>query len=229
MSIKFIFFDIDQTLVDYSGAVNNAVIRLIQEEPILNSVSSGEFLSIWNALRSRYTQPALDGRTSLTKLRLERMKHLIQYFGLIVSQSEIEQLTLKLFELSETLCSAFPDVNPVLNDLVGYRLGVITNGKEAVQRKKLAHANLSYTFNPFIASVEYQCAKPSQQIFKYALEKANISSKHCVMIGDNLELDILPAKKLGFQAIFLNRKVKNKYQKFQVPQIENLYQLRLFL
>lgn len=50
MSIKYIFFDIAQTLVDYLGAVNKAVTYIIQEEPILSSISIQEFLAIWNTL-----------------------------------------------------------------------------------------------------------------------------------------------------------------------------------
>ena len=228
MSIKFIFFDIDQTLIDYSDAVSKATTYFIQEEPFFGTISSSDFNAVWSTLRTLYTQPKLDGKVSLNELRIERMKILIKHFGLTLSSSEVERLTFKFFKLCEISCRAFPDVKPVLNKLVAYRFGVITNGKESIQRKKLANASLSYSFSPFIASVDYQCAKPSQKIFKFALKEAKDTPNHCLMIGDNLKLDILPAKRLGFKAIFLNRKGKEN-QGYQVTQIKNLYELQKFL
>ena len=226
MSIKFIFFDIDQTLVDYSGAVSKAITLFIQKNPFLKTISSSEFKSTWTALRTLYTQPKLDGKVSLNDLRIERMRMLVKYFGFTLSSSEIERLTFDFFKLCEISCCAFPDVEPVLNKLVDYNFGVITNGKESIQRKKLANAGLNYSFYPFIASVDYKCAKPSQKIFEFALKKAEVSSNHCLMIGDNLKTDILPAEHLGIKAIFLNRK---KNQDYKVAQINSLYELEEFL
>ena len=46
--------------------------------------------------------------------------------------------------------------------------------------------------------------KPNPKIFKHALKMANASIENSLMIGDNLEADVLGAINLGMDAICFN-------------------------
>ena len=46
--------------------------------------------------------------------------------------------------------------------------------------------------------------KPNPKIFKHALKMANASKVNSIMIGDNLEADILGALNIGMDAICFN-------------------------
>ena len=48
--------------------------------------------------------------------------------------------------------------------------------------------------------------KPDLRIFEEILNHFRVSSHEALMIGDSLEADIIPAKKLGMETVWINRK-----------------------
>ena len=48
--------------------------------------------------------------------------------------------------------------------------------------------------------------KPNPKIFKYALEQANALPENSIMIGDDLEADVMGAIRVGIQGIYFNPK-----------------------
>ena len=59
--------------------------------------------------------------------------------------------------------------------------------------------------NSFVSEV-VGFKKPDHRIFHHAMEKVNASLEECVMIGDDLSGDIMPAKEIGMTHIYFNRK-----------------------
>ncbi|MEW4353990.1 HAD family hydrolase [Streptococcus pneumoniae] len=45
--------------------------------------------------------------------------------------------------------------------------------------------------------------KPNRAIFEYALVKAGSPASRCVYIGDRMDNDILPAKRVGMKTIHM--------------------------
>lgn len=56
-----------------------------------------------------------------------------------------------------------------------------------------------------ISSADVGLAKPDLAIFELALQQANCLAEGAVMIGDRLDNDILPAKQLGMQTIWIRQ------------------------
>ena len=56
-------------------------------------------------------------------------------------------------------------------------------------------------------------AKPDERIFELAMERADCSPEEAVMIGDRLDNDIAPAKRLGITTI----RVLQGYGKYSSP------------
>ena len=48
--------------------------------------------------------------------------------------------------------------------------------------------------------------KPDHRIFHHAINKVGGTIENCVMIGDDLSVDIIPAKEIGMAHIYFNRK-----------------------
>ena len=55
------------------------------------------------------------------------------------------------------------------------------------------------------ASAELGVSKPDRAIYDKALEMAGCTAQEAVMIGDRLDNDISPAKKLGMKAIWIRQ------------------------
>ena len=70
--------------------------------------------------------------------------------------------------------------------------------------KKISNSNLEKYFTCIIDSETVGVKKPNSKIFKYALNVSGAIETESLMIGDNLEADILGALDAGFKAIHFN-------------------------
>lgn len=85
-----------------------------------------------------------------------------------------------------------------------YKIGIIAN-----QAPGTADRMKQYGLSPYldlvIASAEEGVAKPDPKIFKLALKRAGCPPERAVMIGDRLDNDIVPAKRLGLATIWIRQ------------------------
>ncbi|MBR6152631.1 MAG: HAD family hydrolase [Lachnospiraceae bacterium] len=85
-----------------------------------------------------------------------------------------------------------------------YKLGIIAN-QTLGTRERIDHWGIGKYFDVVMASAEAGCAKPDLKIFEMALQKANCDPKDAIMIGDRLDNDIIPAKKLGMKTVWVRQ------------------------
>ena len=72
-------------------------------------------------------------------------------------------------------------------------------------RGLLEAAGLDRYFKRLLLSDELRIAKPDLRIFELALETLDVEAERVAMIGDRLDLDIEPARKLGMLAVRVRR------------------------
>lgn len=102
---------------------------------------------------------------------------------------------------------------------MGYEVVIATNSifPEIAIKQRIDWANLSDINFPLITTMEnMHYAKPNVEYYIEILEKLNGTPKDTIMIGDDLEMDILPAKKLGIKTIHFGVEVK------EISEILNL-------
>lgn len=98
-----------------------------------------------------------------------------------------------------------PDARGALESLHGeYRLGVLANQERWI-RDTLARDGLDRFFDIWAISAEVGADKPDPRIFEHALQEAAVAAERCVMIGDRLDNDIVPARSHGMRTIWLLR------------------------
>lgn len=90
----------------------------------------------------------------------------------------------------------------------GYKTHLITNGFLEVQTIKMQASGLDKMIDVSIVSEEVGFKKPDHRIFHSALEKTGATVENSVMIGDDLAVDIIPAREIGMFHIYFNRKNK---------------------
>lgn len=85
-----------------------------------------------------------------------------------------------------------------------YKIGVIANQSLGTAERLEKFGVLQY-IDLVVASAEEGVAKPDRRIFEIALDKANCKPEHAVMIGDRIDNDIVPAKKLGMHTVWMKQ------------------------
>ena len=94
-----------------------------------------------------------------------------------------------------------------------YSVGIIAN-QSAGAEERLKKYGLSQYISLCISSAEAGYAKPDSRIFALALNKAKCRAQNAVMIGDRLDNDIFPAKKLGMRTVH----IKQGFGTYQTPR-----------
>lgn len=100
-----------------------------------------------------------------------------------------------------------------------YDLVLLSNFFEVSQRGRLETLGINHYFKEYYGEKKI---KPNREIFIEACGQYN--PEECLMIGDNLKLDIEPAKELGLNVIWItDQKDCSNYQK--ISDIEELKEL----
>jgi putative hydrolase of the HAD superfamily len=99
----------------------------------------------------------------------------------------------------------YEDVIPALEALRGrFRLGVIANQPGEV-RAAMRRDGLESFFEVWGVSDELGVGKPDPRLFELAARTAGVTAATAVMVGDRLDYDVRPAKRVGMRAIWMLR------------------------
>ncbi|HET7627845.1 MAG TPA: HAD family hydrolase [Bacillales bacterium] len=200
-----IFFDVDETLLDFKGAEYTAVQALHREFAHVFPFSSDGFYKIWCTVGKKHYAKFLDGIVTFEQQKVERIREIFGEVGRIITDADaanIFQLYLTRFEESWQL---FDDVSGCLEDLAKYDLGIISNGDADQQRRKLEKLGILEYFDVIVTADEAGAAKPDPRIFAFACERAGKPPSSCFYIGDDWVTDIKSCRRANMQGIWLNR------------------------
>lgn len=101
----------------------------------------------------------------------------------------------------------YEDTFAVLDQLKGkYQLVLLTNGAPSLQNLKLEITpEIAPYFDHIIISGDFGKGKPDASIFEFVMEKASITADEAIMVGDNLNTDILGSSRVGMRNVWINR------------------------
>jgi len=207
MKYRHLFFDLDHTLWDYDTNARLTLTSLYHDHQLEKSgVHDFElFYSAYLAHNEKLWEKYRKGQIRAEELRWKRMWNTLMEFR-IADETLSRNLGAKFLELLPTRNVLFPDTVTTLAYLKekGYQLHLITNGFEETQHNKLRHSGIAGFFIEVITSEASNSIKPKKEIFEFALRKANALDHHSIMIGDNIEVDIIGAKNAGMDQVYMN-------------------------
>ncbi len=212
MAPKWIFFDLDDTLFDFSSASLISLMRLWDETPQIRQrfKKPEEFLDAYHINNKRMWDLHESGKITADFLKGER-------FRLTVDPERTDEDFCKFSrQLNDRYLWHLGGCNaPVegAKELLGklskkYLIGVLTNGFNEAQYRKLQSTGLDRFIQRMVISDEIGIQKPDSRLFRYAEQATGAIAAQTIMIGDNPDNDIQGALRAGWNAIFFNCKGK---------------------
>lgn len=199
--IRAVLFDLDGTLLDRDTSVRS----FLRDQYIRFQRYLGRHASI-----DQYVSLFL-------KLDDRGLGNKHEIYDQIFSEFSVEGLNPKAlcddyYESCPSYYKGFEALHETLTELKnqGLFLGIVSNGRESVQQKKIDKLGIREHFGPkmILISESVGVKKTNKAIFQEALNQLNeissrtITPEETVFVGDNLTADIEGAKKAGMKAIW---------------------------
>ncbi len=113
-----------------------------------------------------------------------------------------------------------PEAKKVLRELSKrYKLGILAN-QPLSSKAKLQKAGIDKYFEHFSVSAEHGMEKPDPKFFQAILSASGANPKESVMIDDNIERGLLPAKKLGMITVWYKNENRTNRRDAPIDKID---------
>ena len=219
-----LFFDLDHTLWDYDANAGETLLTLYENYGLISHFSTlAQFRQAFHKCNHQLWHLYNIGEIDKKEIRDNRFTYILEAKEVAAKQLARELSNFFVWECPKKT-TLLPNALEVLEHLSSrYQLGIITNGFDDTQIEKLRNSNIEKYFSWVITSESIGYRKPAIQIFEFALQASNGASQKAVMIGDNLDTDILGANLAGWESIWYNPgKLSNNPSQ---PQIHDLLEL----
>ena len=189
--IKAVFFDLDNTLIDFMKMKEASVNAAVEE-----MIHGGLNLDKKTAIREIYEIYNKEGIED---------DRIFQKF-LMKTNREIDHKILAAaivnYRKAQTgFIKTYPKVTHVLVEMhrMGIQVGMITDAPEIKAWIRLTEMHIQDFFDVVVANKEESELKPSKEPFLRALKQLDLKAEDCLMVGDSPEKDIEGAKRVGMK------------------------------
>ncbi len=115
----------------------------------------------------------------------------------------------------------YNDTQEIMN--LPFQKAILSNGPKFFPEISIKNTDL-IKFTEVFTPCKTKFLKPDPRAFLTVLERFNVKPKQTVMVGDDMEKDIIPAEKLGIKAILIDR--ENKIKDYSGIKIRSLSELK---
>ena len=206
---QHIFFDLDNTLWDFD---KSSILAFDKIYEIFNLINYGipnakDFHKTYFDHNNRLWEQYRQGKIDKEFLKIERFRLPLNDYGIVNEKLAID-LGESYTEYAARLVALVPNTMETLTYLKekNYKIHLITNGFLEVQSIKMKASGLDMMIDSSFVSEVVGFKKPDHRIFHHAINEVGGSIENSVMIGDDLSVDIIPAKEIGMTHIYFNRK-----------------------
>jgi 2-haloacid dehalogenase len=197
---QWLLFDADGTLFDFDRA---EVTALEQAFGLIGVIFDPGYLATYQGINLTLWQAVERGEITPGVVKLRRFELLLQDIGVDISADALSATYLECLAACSELLE---DASEVLQALQGkYRIAILTNGLQVVQRGRLARSVIRDHIAETIISEEIGFAKPARGFFDIAMARlGHPSIREVLMIGDGWASDIQGAVQYGIDACWYN-------------------------
>jgi len=192
---KAMTFDCYGTLIDWEGEIQRFFAQRLAARQ-RTDIDVRALQRHWEGVQFQYISGPYQPYRQVLRAT---MKVAFEDFKLPYSEEDVE-----LFGSSMGQWKPFPDTHDALRTLQKYmKLALITNTDDAIIAQ--TEQQLGITFDDIITAEQARAYKPAHTGFHLARQRLGLEVKDIWHAGFGFKYDIVPAHKLGYTTVWINR------------------------
>ena len=198
MQPKFIFFDLDNTLLDHNHAEGKAHQAIYEQYPEMQQVSLENWLETYRRVNGKLWKLYQQGKIERFQVQHARFFESMHYLELPIQKStEIGESYMQHYQDYWEWISGAEETLAEISER--FDTGIITNGFKETQLKKFQKMMLGRFTDLFIISEELGKMKPHPDVFRHGEKMCGAEPEEILYIGDSYSSDIIGGKTAGWQ------------------------------
>jgi 2-haloacid dehalogenase len=220
--IKYILFDLDETLFDFPKAERAAISEVMS---VIGISPSEDRIRRYSEINRECWDALERGEMSRERLVIFRFEKFLAEQGSDFSPEEAQKQYVLALGAQHHFIDGAEELLSLLSEK--YELYAVTNGLYAVQTRRIKDSRLDRFFKGYFISEEIGFSKPQKEFFDLAFSKIDgFERDKAIIIGDSLQSDILGGKNAGIRTCHYNpQKKENKTGIIPDHEIKNLSEL----
>lgn len=198
--MKFVFLDVDDTLLDFGKAEAAAIKKTFEH---IGITASDELIVRYSEINAAQWRRLEKGEISREQVLVERFNILFDELGMRIPGEMVQKTYEYLLGIGHWFVDGAPEL---LEALYGkYKLYIVSNGTANVQDRRLRSAGIGKYFDGIFISECIGFNKPSREFFDtcFAAIKGFEPDK-AIIVGDTLSSDILGGINAGIKTCWFN-------------------------
>ena len=197
---KFLLFDLDDTLLDFKKAEENAFKKLLETHSL---DFSKELFTKYKSINSTLWKKFELGEITNKEVVTTRFSLFFSSLEIKVDGSECDKKYRNFLTEGNQLFNGVYDLLTKLKK--DYILCIVSNGIATTQYTRMKNSDITDFFSKIYISEEVGAKKPQKQFFDKFFLDFNIKNKSEVLIiGDNLHADILGGFNANIDTCWIN-------------------------
>ena len=200
--LRNIFFDIDDTLLDFVKAESVALRSALGSFGI---ELSDELIEKYSRINSLQWEKLERGELSREEVLVSRFEIFFKELGITCSAFEAQKRYEYLLGVGHWFIDGAPEL---LEALYGrYRLYIVSNGTKSVQDRRIESAGIGKYFDGIFISQCIGADKPQSEFFSRCFAQIeDFKKEESIILGDRLSSDILGGINAGIKTCWFNPK-----------------------
>ncbi|NGP89993.1 HAD family hydrolase [Fodinibius halophilus] len=227
MSYQYIYFDLDDTLLNHKAAEQAGLQDVHSNFALFEEVTPSELIDEYHEVNSEQWGLYSRGEVNRSELQRNRFEKTLQNLQLDVARyEEVGNYYMQCYRNHWQWVDGAKEV--YLKIAEHYPVGILTNGFAETQRLKFEEFGLYESANHTVISEDVGVLKPDPKVFDHATQEAGVAKDDILYVGDSFSSDIEGGSQYGWNtAWFTTNGEPEKHAKadFAFKEFEQLEQL----
>lgn len=228
MSYSFIYFDLDDTLLDHMHAEEHALKDVHKHFEYLHEVRFERLRETYHAINKFLWEEY--AAQSITKEELQRYRFERTLYRLLGDGGRYGEVGAYYLNQYANYWTWMPGAKEIYEwTLERYNVGILTNGFLEQQDLKFKKFDLYNSAKALLISEEVQSMKPQSIVFEEATRRAGVPASEILYVGDSYTSDVIGGTEFGWDVVWFTDSDDEEKRALATHTITHLEELKEIL